>query len=130
MGDAGGMRYGLKLLVILTLSTQASWACGVGMGPEGLLLVLGALVAGTLPVLLAPLLGMLLVRRRHKKFTLGAGLCIPVGWACSMGSVMLFGVPGYFVGLMASVGIGMSIASRFQILRSPDAGQPGFSPAP
>ena len=123
------MRHVLKVLLALVLGSQATWACGVGYGPELGLIVLGVLAVAGIPAMAAPLLGMVLARKRNHKFTLGAALCVPAGWICSVGGTMFLGVPGYFVGLIVSIAVSKLIGSRYLMPKSREPFDPGFTPA-
>ena len=119
-----------KLLALFLLCTPAAWACGVGYGPELPYLVVGVVVVACIPMMAAPLLGMLLARKRGCRFQLGAGLSLPVGWAVSVAATTFLGVPGYFVGLVASVLVSMAISGHFQVSKDAEpSNQIGFTPA-
>ena len=98
-------------------------------GPELAYLVIGGIVVAGIPMMAAPLLGMLLARKREHRYLTGAALCVPVGWAVSLAAPIFIGLPGYFVGLVASVLASMAIASRFQVSKQAEPGQIGFTPA-
>jgi len=120
----------LLAFAFVLLCTPATWACGVGYGPELAYLVLGVIVVAGIPMMVAPLLGMLLARKRGCRYQPGAGLCLPVGWAVSLAASIFLGIPGYFVGLVASVLVSMAISGRFQVSKDPDpSNQIGFTPA-
>ena len=123
------MRHVLKVLVASVLCSQASWACGVGYGPELGLIVLGVLAVAGIPAIVAPLIGMVLARKRNHNFTIGAALSVPAGWICSLGATMILGVPGYFLGLIASLAVSRLIASRYLVPKPGEPADPGFTPA-
>lgn len=123
------MRHVLKVLLAFVLCSQASWACGVGYGPELGLILLGVLAVAGIPVATAPLFGLVLARKPNHKFTLGAVLSLPAGWICSVGATMLLGLPGYFAGLVASVAVGRLIGSRYLVPKPGEPADPGFTPA-
>lgn len=123
------MRNVLKVLLAFLLCSQASWACGVGYGPELGLIVLGVLAIAGTPALAAPLLGMLLARKPHHNFSLGAALGVPAGWICSLGCTALLGLPGYFLGLILSVAVTKLVASRYLVPKPGEPAELGFTPA-
>lgn len=117
-----------KLLLVTLLCTQAAWACGVGYGPELAYLVIGVIVVAGIPMLAAPLLGMLLARKRDHRYKLGAAWGVPLGWGASLAASIFLGLPGYFVGLVLSVVLSMAVAVRFQVAKDSDPSGVGLNP--
>lgn len=120
-----------KLLVLLLLCTQAAWACGVGYGPELAYLVIGVIVVAGIPMVAAPLLGMLLALKGcDHRYRWGVAWAIPLGWGLSLAASIFLGIPGYFIGLVASVVASMAVAGRFQVSKNEELGGVGFNPTP
>jgi hypothetical protein len=118
-----------KKILLALLCTQGAWACGMGAGPEILYVAAAVLVVAGLPVMLAPLIGMALARKHAHRFVLSASWCVPAGWAVSLAATVFLGLPGYFVGLIASVCVAAHIASRCQVAKQPEPASPGLNPS-
>ncbi len=58
----------------------------------------------------------------------GTVQCLPVGWAVWLAASIFLGIPGYFIGLIASVLASMGIAGRFQVSKNAEPNHIGFTP--